>query len=130
MDFKNPQIENPIDANQIAKLIESIHDLARRIPDAATITFKNVKNGEYRVQIEDQMLLTDARGGTIRIVLPLPNSNQRLEIKNKYTTSNAVTIVRIDGKPLGNGNASYVVSDKASGPSARLFCDASQWWVL
>lgn len=130
MELKETAISDPIDAKQIRALRESVAESFRQIPSASELSITPVRSGQYIVKNTDRRLIVDPRGGPVQIVLPIPKVKQELMIKNGYTSRNAITVVRTDGKPLGNGNVSTVVSDDANGASTNMLADGSQWWVL
>lgn len=130
MELKETVISDPVDASQIRALRESVAESLRQIPEQSELSITPVRAGRYIVKNTDRRLMVDPRGGPVQIVLPLPKVRQELMIKNLYTSRNAITVVRTDGKPLGNGNVSAVVSDDANGPAMNMLDDGSQWWVL
>ena len=130
MDFKPVPFSDPVSSALWAAMNESVADLARRIPDAVTLRITPVKGPIYTVKSTDRYLMVDPRSGPVRIALQKPSQRQELTIKNCFTSTNAITVVRIDGLPMGNGKSSAVVTDKVDGSAMNLIDDGSQWWVL
>ena len=76
--------------------------------------FSSASVKQEMVLASDRYLIVDARGGPIRIVLPVPAETQAVTIKNATASTNAVTIVQADGKAMGDGEQSIAVTAHAA----------------
>lgn len=126
--FKVIQVDNN-DAGTIRRIQENVSTKFAEIDSPTQTVVLPIVSSQtiktYSVNPSDQYIVVDARGGPIKVVLPVPaRATQVVAIKSGYN-SNSVTIVQADGNPMGDGAASIDITKQGA---AFMVNSGKAWW--
>jgi hypothetical protein len=115
----------------INRMYQNVQEFAAQIDDsdrvAGVLPIRSSAGvANYLVNKDDGYIIVNARGGPMKVVLPVPaRQRQAVHVLNGYSTSNTVAVVQADSKAMGNGQSSIAL---AVNESALMVCDGTAWF--
>ena len=104
----------------------ALKEVAAGAPPSVIVVIADPTTKLYVVQSTDRYIIVNARGGPMKLALPVPGGvSQALTVRKAYATSNTVSVSRVDAKPFGDGAQSVGVS-----LSDDFISDGANWWSL